>query len=87
MSTGMRKIGRSTSEKDTPNFSKMMCHRFVMFLFKNICLVQVSEFLTSFRFMGHLKVFTVSGMAIYCARPTLVSNVLVWTWKQNAAAF
>ena len=78
-------------QRDTPNFSKLMYYIFVMFLFKisifNATKAQSSEFPTSFRFMGHLKVFTVSGKLVYCVRLSLVSNSIVWAWKQNGVSF
>lgn len=51
-----------------------------MFLLKNIFLgllkCMVSESPTSFRSMGHLKVFMVSEMLMYCPGFCLVSNIL-----------
>lgn len=80
-------------KKKNSKLLHVMCRISAIFLFKNIGFFLVlltkvpsSEFPTSFRFMGHLKILAVSGTLVYCARPSLVSNIIVWTWKQNGAS-
>ena len=90
ISRGMRKIGR-TSGKRHSKFLQVdapyICNISLKKIFFSAIKIQSSEFPTSLRFMDTWNVFAVSRMLVHCARLSLVSNIIVWTWKQNGASF